>query len=96
MTKMSKQYSIAQARDNLAAIVHELERSSTIEITRRGQPVAMLISIEEYDRLHAHTIGFWDAYKAFASEVNLSELNIQPSEVFGDWRDRAAGREVEL
>ncbi len=73
---MSKQYSIAQARDNLAAIVHELEKSKSIEITRRGQPVAVLISKQEYDRMQTYTTGFWDAYKSFAKEVNLVELSI--------------------
>jgi prevent-host-death family protein len=93
---MSKQYSIAQARDNLAAIVHELEVSSTIEITRRGQAVAVLISKQEYDRLQARMIGFWDAYKAFASEVDLAKLDIAPSEIFGGLRDRVSGRSVDL
>jgi prevent-host-death family protein len=93
---MSKQFSIAQARDNLAAIVHELERIDRIEITRRGQPVAVLISKREYDRLQARSTGFWDAYKAFANDVNLNELNIDPAEVFAGLRDRAAGREIEL
>jgi cellobiose PTS system EIIB component len=93
---INKQYSIAQARDNLAAIVHELEKRNGIEITRRGQAVAVLISKREYDRLQAGAVGFWDAYKSFASEVNLAELAIDPSEVFGGLRDPASGREVEL
>ena len=56
---MSKQYSIAQARDNLAAIVHELDRTTSVEITRRGLPVAVLLSKDEYDRLQGKHGGFW-------------------------------------
>ncbi len=48
---MSKRYTIAEARHNLAAIVHELERRAHIELTRRGEPVAVLLSMREYRRL---------------------------------------------
>ena len=37
-------YTIAEARHNLAAIVHELEDKEQIELTRRGEPVAVLLS----------------------------------------------------
>ncbi|MEW6569314.1 MAG: type II toxin-antitoxin system prevent-host-death family antitoxin, partial [Chloroflexota bacterium] len=41
---MTKRYSIAEARQNLAAVVHELERRARIELTRRGKPVAVMLS----------------------------------------------------
>jgi prevent-host-death family protein len=92
---MTKRYSIAQARDNLAALVHELERRSTIELTRRGQPVAVLLSMREYRRLAAPKEGFWKAYEAFRASIDLERLNITP-EVLGGVRDRSTGREVRL
>lgn len=92
---MVKQYSIAQARDEFAALVHELENVSRIELTRRGEPVAVLLSIKEYHRLSAHHRGFSDAYAEFRQRFKLSDLNITPG-VFADVRDRAAGREIEL
>jgi prevent-host-death family protein len=94
--RMEKSYSIAEARDNLAAIVHEAENSKGVEITRRGRPVAVLISKREYDRLHSKRAGFWNAYQAFRQRVNLAELDIDPSEVWGNVRDRSPGREVDL
>jgi prevent-host-death family protein len=49
---MSKSYSIAEARDNFAAMVRDIEeRVSVIELTRRGKPVAVLLSVGEYRRL---------------------------------------------
>lgn len=93
---MSKQYSIAQARDSLAAIVHELEGVRSIELTRRGKPVAVLLSKHEYDRLQSPTTGFWEAYQAYAKSVDLGELDIQPEEIFGGLRDRGSGRKVKL
>ena len=48
---MEKKYSIAEARQQLAAIVHEAERTGAVCITRRGQVVARLISEHEFQRL---------------------------------------------
>ena len=48
---MEKKYSIAAARQQLAAIVREAERTGAVRITRRGQVVARLISENEFQRL---------------------------------------------
>ena len=51
MTTVEKKYSIAEARHNLPAIVHEAERAGTVRITRRGQVVARLVAEHEFQRL---------------------------------------------
>lgn len=91
--KMIRQYSIAEARNHLAAIVHDLEASPSIQLTRRGKPVAVLLAIDEYERLVAGTVGFWERYTAFKETVDLAQLNIEPV-VFEGLRDRSPGREV--
>ena len=48
---MNKQISVADTRDNLSAAVQEVEWGKKIEITRRGETVAVLISKREYDSL---------------------------------------------
>ena len=90
---MSRSYSIAEARDNFAAIVRDVEQDSPIELTRRGEPVAVLLSIEEYRRLLAGRKSFWEAYSEFRDEVDLRRLNIEP-EIFEDLRDVSPGRET--
>ena len=90
---MFKRYSIAEARQKLAAIVHELEQKAMVEITRRGEPVAVLLSMREYRRLHSPNARFWQAYEAFRRQVNLSRLNLEPS-IFAGLRDQSPGREV--
>ncbi len=90
---MSKSYSIADARNNFAAMVRDVELDSAIEVTRRGEPVAVLLSIEEYRRLLAGRKSFWDAYSEFRDEVDLRRLNIEP-EIFEDLRDVSPGRET--
>jgi prevent-host-death family protein len=48
---VEKKYSIAQARQQLSAIVREAERAGAVRITRSGQVVARLVSEREFQRL---------------------------------------------
>lgn len=93
---MTRKYSIAQARDNLASIVHQLETVRSVEITRRGQAVAFLLSKQEYDRLQGRNFDFWEGYQSFLKQVDLKESQIDPEQVFGGLRDKPSGREVDL
>jgi prevent-host-death family protein len=90
---MIKEYSIAEARNQFAAIVHDLKTTPLIQLTRRGKPVAVLLAIEEYERLAAGRAGFWDNYQAFRNAIGLSELEIDPA-IFSGLRDSSPGREV--
>ena len=90
---MSTFLSIAEARHDLANVVHQLEHQPRIQLTRRGKPVAVLLSLREYRRLTAHTQGFWAAYSVFAAAVDLRHVKIAP-DVFEAVRDRSSGREV--
>lgn len=90
------QYSIAQARDQLAKIIHDAESGTPIEITRRGKRVAMLLSAEEYDRISTPKTDFWDSLVQFRNELEREQFDLDPGEVFKDVRDRSPGREVEL
>jgi prevent-host-death family protein len=92
---MARSYSIAEARHNLAALVHELETKDHIELTRRGEPVAVLLSLRAYERLTAPKGNFWEAYEAFRRKHDLASLNIGP-EVFEVARDRTVGRPMSL
>ena len=75
--------------------MHELEGRDLIELTRRGEPVAVMLSLGEYRRLTAGRDGFWDAYQAFRESVDLPGLGIEP-EVFKGVRDPSPGREARL
>ena len=50
---MLPSYSIVEARNHFAEIVHDLKHVSRVEVTRRGRPVAILISVEEFEMLRA-------------------------------------------
>ena len=86
-------YSIAQTRDKFASIVHEVEHLSAVEVTRRGKPIAMIISIAEYERLKAGKQNFWDACTEFRESINWDDVDIGP-ETFAEVRDRSTGEKA--
>ena len=92
---MTKEYSIAEARQDFAAIVKELEHQPVIPITRRGKNVAVLMSIEEYNNLRTEKNSFWQAFSVFRQTANLAELGIDPG-FFNEVRNRESGRPVDL
>jgi len=90
-----KQVSIVEARDHFTELVREVEDHSGVELTRRGKPVAILLSVNEFNRLQRKENNFWEAYMAFREQFDLVELGIEP-EIFADVRDSTAGRDVLL
>jgi prevent-host-death family protein len=92
---MPRRFSIAEPRHDLAAIVQELESRDHIELTRRGEPVAIMLSLREYRRLAAGREKFWDAYRRYRETADLSRLGTEP-EIFEEIRDPSPGREARL
>lgn len=88
---MSKQYSIAEARDNFTGMVNEAERGERVELTRRGRPVAVLISLAEYGQLANRRRSFWEAYESYRREHAESDVDV--GDVFENLRDPSPGRD---
>ena len=93
---MTDRHSIAEARRNLPTLVRDAEKGKAVELTRRGEPVAVLIGCREFERLSSQRRSFGDAYREFASTVQLAALALDPDELFGNVREETAGREVRL
>jgi len=91
---MIKKYSIEEARDNLDAVVQEAEEGTQVELTREGKPVAVLLGVEDFERLSKKKPGFWEAYQEFRRTADLSQID--PDEIFCDVRDQSPGRDVDL
>lgn len=88
-----KQLSIAKARNGFPTLVKDAENGSPIELTRRGQPVVVVISIEEYKRLKAKTPSFWESYQTFRKQN--PQILIETNDL-ENLRDKSFGREVLL
>ena len=92
---MAKRYSIAEIRNRLSEVVHEAEEGEEITLTRRGKPVAVLLSRQKFTRLRAKSVGFWSAYQGFRKMAELKRLGISRDD-FAGLRDRGQGRDVNL
>ncbi len=92
---MQKQFSIAEAKNRLPTIIHYVEKGPSVELTRRGKPVAVLLSIQEYERLSREYTGFWSAISEFRRKVEDEGVEISDSD-FKGLRDRSTGREIEF
>lgn len=92
---MSKRYSIAEARSNLPTIVDQAEAGLEIELTRRGKPVAVVVSPRELERLRGERPRFSDTYKAFLRKYSLEEIGTE-SDFFESTRVTDTGRKVTL
>jgi len=91
-------YSIAEARNQFAALVRDAEESNQpVQVTRRGQPVAVILSAEEYARLLANQPerDFWAAYKEWRQKWQVSELDMDPEEIWGDVRERTLAPDID-
>jgi len=92
---MENQFSIAEAKNRLPSIIHYVEKGPYVKLTRRGKPVAVLLSIQEYERLSRKYSGFWSALSAFRQNIQDEGIEISDMD-FDGLRDTSAGREVEL
>ena len=88
------EYSVAEARDRLAKLVHEAERGRPVRITRRGKRAAVLISEAEFRRARGGTrAGVGDAILAWRDKYGGVDLT---DEEVASWRDRSVGRVPDL
>ena len=65
LATVSRKYSIAEARSNLPKIVDQAEAGAEVELTRRGKPVAVIISHRQLEKLRSERPRFVDAYRNF-------------------------------
>ena len=89
---MPKNVSIAEAKDSLPRLIHEAELGVDVLLTRRGRPVAVLVSVASYERLTGGT-DFWDRLQAFRSSTDLTGFDVD--DPFHDTRDRSSGGAAE-
>ena len=91
---MQKQYSIAEAKDNLPSIIHQVEQGPSVKLTRRGKPVVVLLSMSEFERLTFSNAGFWNSLMSFQQLIHEGKSAFSDQD-FEGLRDSSSGREVE-
>lgn len=85
---MDKTYSIAQARNDLSGVVREAEAGRPVTLSRRGRPVAVVVSASDFARLAPRRRALAAAIDAFRREhgASLDDAEWLPA------RDAADGR----
>jgi prevent-host-death family protein len=93
---MTRQNSIAEARSNLPNLIREAETGKIVELTRRGEPVAVLIGRKRYEQLTSRLRPFSEVWDEFTRKFPRGEVDINPDEIFRDVRDKDPGRDFKL
>jgi len=88
--------SIAGAKAHLTRLIHQAESGEAIHITRRGKPVAVLVSEREYARLRQgkERPDFWQLVAEMRSDPEFEAIDWASKEV-DSWRDRRAAKDTE-
>jgi prevent-host-death family protein len=92
---VERSVTVAEARQNLARLIRTAERGRAVQITRRGEPVAVLLSASEYLHLKGERPAFARAVDAVRDRLDVTRLDIGDAD-FEGLRDVSAGREVSL
>ena len=91
---MQKEYSIAEAKNKLPSIIHDVESGSSARFTRRGKPVAVLLSLYDYERLAKQKRSFWLTFQTFRSNAFKNRSVIISDDDFKGLRDTTTGRKI--
>ena len=92
-------YSIAEARNQFTTLIRRAEREQELmQVTRRGQPVAVILSMNEYKRLATRQpeTDFWQAYLNWREEWQVDEWDDDGFDPFADVRDRTPVKDVNI
>lgn len=90
---MLEEVSIANAKNNLTKLVYRAELGEAVRITRRGKPVAVLISEAEYGHLAPQAKKDpWQAVEDWRLAASFDWPELTSEEVDG-WRDRSSASE---
>jgi prevent-host-death family protein len=89
---MSTDYSIAEARNRLSQLVHRAEQGEPVRLSRRGKPVAVMVSVRDFERLRGVQVDFWNALIDFRARWEPAFDDA----AFAGPRERSPGRRVAL
>lgn len=89
---MRKRMTAAEARKSWAAVVRSAERGAPVEVTRNGEPIAAVVSIDQLRRIERPTVH--DVLARLRASVRPDDL--AGSDPWAGVRDRSSGRDVDL
>jgi prevent-host-death family protein len=92
---VAKRYSVADARKHLPELLDQVEGGRTVEITRRGEPVAVVLPVAEYNRTHGGAAPFERVLAAWRRRFSDEDRDL-PDGFFEELREGSTARDVDL
>jgi prevent-host-death family protein len=86
------QYSISEAKNRLPNIIRHVEKGPHVLLSRRGTPVAVIMSISEYTSLSPPKGNFWKNLQKLRRKMVKENIFISEQDMMG-LRDLSPGRE---
>ncbi|MCL5734452.1 MAG: type II toxin-antitoxin system Phd/YefM family antitoxin [Actinobacteria bacterium] len=90
---MAHEFSIAEAKDHLSEVVRLAEEEGTVELTRRGKSVAVVVSAREFRRLCYSSSKPFAFLEEFRNSHDADHHGLEPGDLDGV-RDQHPGRVV--
>ncbi len=84
-------YAVSELKARLTQALREVEKGNTIEVTRHGKRVAVLIAADDYENLTAVRPGFTHKVRALRESADFMPLE---EDDFDHLRDEGTGRVV--
>lgn len=88
-----KTTTIADAKNHLSHLIHQLENDEPIHLTRHGKPLAVMMSEAQYNKLIALKKGLHSAIQNWRNILNDSEEIGLSDDKLKDLRTDSMGRE---
>ncbi len=92
---MTHEFTIAEARDHLSEVVRLAEDEGIVELTRRGKPVALVVSTGEFARLCSQSREPFGFLAELRAAYDADRNGLEPADLDAV-RDRDPGRAVGL
>jgi prevent-host-death family protein len=92
---MTHEFTIAEARNHLSEVVRLAEDEGIVELTRRGRPVALVVSTGEFARLCSQPREPFGFLAELRAAHKVDENGLEPGDLDAV-RDSDPGRVVHL
>jgi prevent-host-death family protein len=92
---MPREFTIAEARNHFSEVVRLAEDEGSVELTRRGKTVAVMVSTREFQRLCSPAASPFEFLQTFRAEHDADHNGLETGDLEG-LRDPSPGRTVLL
>jgi antitoxin Phd len=90
---MNRKVSVAEAKNKLPAIIHDVKKGSVVEITRYGRSVAFVVPQKDYEWMQEKGGGFWEALVKVRNIMQAEGIVMEDRD-FSNLRDASPGRSI--